>query len=52
MNISKTIEDGVIIYRNDKGQYHNNHGPAIIESESETWFKNGIIQRKWPGICL
>ena len=35
------------IYKNDKGQYHREDGPAVIDSDGyKAWYKNGQLHRE------
>ena len=42
--ITKTIENNHIVYRNDKGQYHNINAPALIWNDGSEWYyENGQL---------
>ena len=33
-----TEQDGTVTYRNDTGERHNPHGPAVILDDGEKWY--------------
>jgi hypothetical protein len=47
MEIKLTItENGTRAYHDEDGQYHNDHGPAVIYPDgAKYWYNHGIIHR-------
>ena len=38
---------GDLVFLDDMGKYHNEHGPAVItESGNKYWFKSGLLHRE------
>ena len=48
MEIFKSVDkDGTIYYKNKKGQYHREDGPAVLYSNgTKVWSINGLIHRE------
>lgn len=48
-----TLQDGTILYENDKGRLHREDGPALINSQGEFWYWNGSQHRvDGPAVIL
>ena len=46
-------ERGTTIYRNHLGQFHRVHGPAVIATRGQWWYRNGLLHRDHgPAVIL